>query len=125
VSIVETRTTPRDTVDLNGEQFDRILLDVPCSNTGVLGKRPEARWRLRVEDIAELSAIQSRLLLSACDHLAPGGRVVYSTCSIEPEENRGIVDGVLRQRPNFRLVRECPHIPGKPADGGYQALLEA
>src|SRR5260370_5788935 len=79
VDIVETRVLPRDAVDLAGEIFDRILLDVPCSNTGVLGKRPEVRWRLRPVDIVELAAIQSRLLRSACSHLAPGGRLVYST----------------------------------------------
>lgn len=62
VGIVETRILPRNEFDLAGETFDRILLDVPCSNTGVLGKRPEARWRLRPADIAELAAIQTRLL---------------------------------------------------------------
>lgn len=123
VTIVETRMMPREDVELTGELFDRILLDVPCSNTGVLGKRPEARWRLRSEDITELSAIQSRLLRSACDLVVPGGRIVYSTCSIEPEENRAVVDGLLKDRPDLSLVRECYHVPGQPADGGYQALL--
>jgi 16S rRNA (cytosine967-C5)-methyltransferase len=123
VSIVETRTMPRDGFDLAGEMFDRILLDVPCSNTGVLGKRPEARWRLRSDDIAELSAIQSRLLRAACDHLAPGGRIVYSTCSIEPEENRAVIESLLQARPEFALVHDRQHVPGQPSDGGYQALL--
>jgi 16S rRNA (cytosine967-C5)-methyltransferase len=124
VTIVETRLLPRDAVDLPGETFDRVLLDVPCSNTGVLGKRPEVRWRLRPDDIAELSAIQTRLLLSACEHLVPCGRLVYSTCSIEPEENRAVVDRVLREHPGLALVSEVHHSPGQPADGGYQALLE-
>lgn len=125
VTIVETREMPRDTVDLKGETFDRILLDVPCSNTGVLGKRPEARWRLRSEDVTELSAIQSRLLRTACDHLAPGGRIVYSTCSIEPEENRAVVEILLKERTDFGLVEDIQHVPGDPADGGYQVLLQA
>ena len=123
VTIVETHIVPRDSVDLPEEIFDRILLDVPCSNTGVLGKRPEVRWRLRPDDLVELTALQTRLLLSACGLLAPGGSLVYSTCSIEPEENRSVVDRVLRDRPELTLVKEIHHVPGQPADGGYQALL--
>jgi 16S rRNA (cytosine967-C5)-methyltransferase len=124
VDIVDTRVLPRDAVDLAGEIFDRILLDVPCSNTGVLGKRPEVRWRLRPVDIVELAAIQSRLLRSAFSWLAPGGRLVYSTCSIEPEENRSVVEAVLRDHPEFTLIEELSHVPGNPADGGYQALVQ-
>jgi 16S rRNA (cytosine967-C5)-methyltransferase len=96
---------------------------VPCSNTGVLGKRPEARWRISPSEIAELAAQQSQLLESACRRLRPGGRLVYSTCSIEPEENEQIVRGLLRQEPALSLVEEWHQIPGQPSDGGYQALL--
>ena len=124
VTIVETRVVARDSVDLAGEKFDRILLDVPCSNTGVLGKRPEARWRLRPEDVVELASIQVRLLGAACERLDPGGRLVYSTCSIEPEENRGVVDRVLRDHPEIACLQELQHVPGQPADGGYQALFQ-
>jgi 16S rRNA (cytosine967-C5)-methyltransferase len=125
VTIVETRIVPRNSVELPGETFDRILLDVPCSNTGVLGKRPEVRWRLRTDDLVELPALQTRLLHSACKLLAPSGSLVYSTCSIEPEENRAVVDRVLGERPELTLVREIHHIPGRPADGGYQALVQS
>jgi 16S rRNA (cytosine967-C5)-methyltransferase len=107
------------------ELFDRILLDVPCSNTGVLGKRPEVRWRLRPEEFTELAGIQVSILRTACKRLAAGGRLVYSTCSIEPEENRAAVDAVLRERPDLQLVQEQSHVPGQPADGGYQALLRS
>lgn len=123
VEIVETRVIAREGALLADETFDRILLDVPCSNTGVLGKRPEVRWRLRPEEIAELAAIQAGLLRRACERLAAGGRLVYSTCSIEPEENRAVVDAVLRDRPELKLAREQTHSPGRPADGGYQALV--
>ncbi len=123
VEIVETRVIARDGVNLPDETFDRILLDVPCSNTGVLGKRPEVRWRLRPEEISELAGIQVGLLRRACDRLAAGGRLVYSTCSIEPEENRAVVDAVLREQPELTLVEDRSHIPGQPADGGYQALV--
>lgn len=123
VDIIETRVVARDGTNIPDEKFDRILLDVPCSNTGVLGKRPEVRWRLRPEEIAELAGIQANLLRKACERLATGGRLVYSTCSIEPEENRAVIDTVLRGRPEIKLLQEQVHIPGQPADGGYQALL--
>src|SRR5207248_8648432 len=112
VRIVETRVIPRDGVDLADETFDRILVDVPCSNTGVLGKRPEVRWRLQPADIVELAGVQTRLLRATCEKLAHSGRLVYSTCSIEPEENRAVVDAVLRERNDIVLVRDVHHIPG-------------
>jgi 16S rRNA (cytosine967-C5)-methyltransferase len=124
IDIVETRIISRDGANGPDETFDRILLDVPCSNTGVLGKRPEVRWRLRQGELSELAAIQGRLLRTACQRLAPTGRLVYSTCSIEPEENRAVVDALLRERSDLNLVNELTHVPGQPADGGYQALLK-
>jgi 16S rRNA (cytosine967-C5)-methyltransferase len=124
VSIVGTRVMSRESVDLTGEMFDRILLDAPCSNTGVLGKRPDARWRLSPDDISELASIQARLLREAARYLAPGGRLVYSTCSFEPEENQAVVASFLADQAEFGIVRELHHIPGQPADGAYQALLE-
>jgi 16S rRNA (cytosine967-C5)-methyltransferase len=103
--------------------FDAALVDVPCSNTGVLGRRPEARWRLRPADLGELVALQTRLLRVAAGLVRPGGVVVYSTCSIEPEENRAVVEAVLRERPDLRLEADEEAVPGRPADGGYWARL--
>jgi 16S rRNA (cytosine967-C5)-methyltransferase len=103
--------------------FDRVLIDVPCSNTGVLGKRPEARWRLHPGDLQQLVALQTRLLHLGCERVRPGGVLVYSTCSIEPEENRGVLESVLHQMPSVRLEAEEDAIPGRPADGGYWARL--
>lgn len=103
--------------------FDAILVDVPCSNTGVLGKRPEARWRIDEVQMEELTRQQMSLLASACARLKPGRRLVYSTCSIEPEENGHIVRAALESNRAMSLVDERHHIPGRPADGGYQALL--
>ena len=123
VTIVRTHLSDTDEPSLSPGDFDAILLDVPCSNTGVLGKRPEARWRLRAKDIAELTSLQRRLLAFAVSRLALGGRLVYSTCSIELEENRQLVESVLTERPDLRLEREVHLVPGRPADGGYQALL--
>ncbi len=78
------------------ERFDRILLDAPCSGTGTLARHPEIRWRLRPEQLAEFHALQVRMLRVAVAHLAPGGRLVYSTCSIEPEENEDVIAEILR-----------------------------
>jgi 16S rRNA (cytosine967-C5)-methyltransferase len=98
------------------EPFDAILLDAPCSNTGVLSRRPDVRWRLREGDIAGAAELQRKLLANAARLLNPGGRLVYSTCSLEPEENRVDV-------PGLRVVRDELILPTKRASGGYTALL--
>jgi 16S rRNA (cytosine967-C5)-methyltransferase len=91
-----------ETVALDGTQplsfkrpFDRILVDVPCSGTGTLARHPEIRWKLRAEDLKDLHDRQARLLRNAIPHLAADGRLVYSTCSLEPEENEIVVHEVL------------------------------
>jgi 16S rRNA (cytosine967-C5)-methyltransferase len=103
--------------------FDAALVDVPCSNTGVLGRRPEVRWRLRPGDIQELVRVQARLLRLAAGRVREGGAVVYSTCSIEEEENGALVRAVLDALPGFALEAEEAAVPGRPADGGYWARL--
>jgi 16S rRNA (cytosine967-C5)-methyltransferase len=123
VSIVRTTTIDRDGANFPNGPFDAILVDAPCSNTGVLGKRPEVRWRLGAQDIQELAILQRRLLTAACDRLKPGGRIVYSTCSNEPEENAEVVTAVVGQQPGFRVADRREHIPGQPADGGCQTLI--
>lgn len=85
-------------------EFDRILVDAPCSGTGTLARHPEIRWRLRPEQLAESSAQQKIMLRNALAHLARGGRLVYSTCSIEPEENEDVVAAVLNDSPSIRVV---------------------
>jgi len=84
--------------------FDRILADVPCSGTGTLARNPEIKWRLRVEDLSDLQARQTAILKSAMAKLASGGRLVYSTCSMEPEENEAVVEPALAESPEFSLV---------------------
>jgi len=123
IEIIETWLVDENGADLPAGPFDAILADVPCSNTGVLGKRPEARWRIHPHDLQKLAALQARLLSAACRRLKPGGRIVYSTCSLEPDENQQVVRTVLRQHSEFQLLDEITHHPGQPADGGYQALL--
>lgn len=123
LSIIHTVLLDRQQPEIPGGPFDAILVDAPCSNTGVLGKRPEARWRLRTDEIPELQTLQLSLLATAAGHLAPHGRLVYSTCSIEPEENRAVIDQFLATDSSMQLVEDAVHFPGKPADGGYRALL--
>jgi 16S rRNA (cytosine967-C5)-methyltransferase len=84
--------------------FDRILADVPCSGTGTLGRNPEIKWRLRPEDLRDLQVRQVAILKSALAHLAIGGRLVYSTCSLESEENEAVVKDALVGQPEFNLV---------------------
>jgi len=84
--------------------FDRILADVPCSGTGTLARNPEIKWRLRIEDLKDLQARQVGILESALERLAIGGRLVYSTCSLEPEENETVVETVLDGAAKFVVV---------------------
>jgi 16S rRNA (cytosine967-C5)-methyltransferase len=104
-------------------RFDAVLVDVPCSNTGVLGRRPEARWRLKEEDIRHLEKLQEKLLRLALERCKHGGTIVYSTCSIEPEENGLLMRRLLREVRTAELEAEQEHRPGLPADGGYWARL--
>jgi len=85
-------------------KFDRILLDAPCSGTGTLARNPEIKWRLNPEDITRLAELQATMLRNALPALAGGGQLVYATCSLEPEENEGVVDKVLSEQPAFRVL---------------------
>jgi 16S rRNA (cytosine967-C5)-methyltransferase len=94
--------------------FDLALADVPCSGTGTLGRNPEIRHRLRPEDFARQAERQRAILRAALRAVRPGGRVVYSTCSLEPDENEQVVASVLAESPNARPV---------PLDARIAALL--
>jgi 16S rRNA (cytosine967-C5)-methyltransferase len=86
------------------QKFDRVLVDAPCSGTGTLARNPEIKWRLKPEDISRLQGYQIEILSSAMKHVAQHGRVIYSTCSLEPEENEGVVAKVLAANPEFRIL---------------------
>ena len=106
-------------------RFDRILLDVPCTNTGVLRRRPDARWRFSSESVAQVTRLQRALLDNAGRFLKPRGTLVYSTCSLEPEEDEAMVHGWVRAHPRFRLVREAKLFPPETrTDGIYAAEVE-
>jgi 16S rRNA (cytosine967-C5)-methyltransferase len=86
------------------EAFDRILVDAPCSGTGTLARHPEIRWRLTLDTLASLKPVQATLLHFAADSLRPGGRLVYSTCSIEREENEAVISAALAGNAKLRRV---------------------
>lgn len=105
-------------------RFDRILVDAPCSGTGTLGRNPEIKWRLAPSNLKELHGVQVVILRNAVDQLNPGGRLVYSTCSLEREENQDVIDALLGERPQIRLLQVRRRIPGRdPGDGFYAAVL--
>ena len=108
----------------NKGKFDRVMVDVPCTNTGVLSRRVEARWRFSAKALAELVEKQKALLEAAAVAVKPGGAVVYSTCSIEPEENSLMVAAFLAEHKGFRLDGQREFLQGRdPGDGGYLARL--
>lgn len=85
-------------------EFDRVLVDAPCTGTGTLSRHPEIKWRLKPEDIEDLRARQASILCAAMQHVCPGGRLVYSTCSLEPEENFEVVEAGLASAQSFALI---------------------
>lgn len=106
-----------------GALVDRVLVDAPCSGLGMLGRQPDARWRRQEDDIPLLSHLQGELLENAARLLRPGGRLVYSTCTIEPEENERVVERFLGAHPNFKLVPADTAVSSELTDvrGYYQA----
>ena len=105
--------------------FDRVLIDAPCSNTGVMRRRVDLRWRIRPEEIDRLRAAQLDLLKRGAALLKPGGTLIYSTCSLEPEENSGVVGGFLSTTRDFGLQNERELHPARDGvDGAYVARLE-
>jgi 16S rRNA (cytosine967-C5)-methyltransferase len=127
------------TANLPAREFDGVLVDAPCTNTGVLAARPEARWRFGPKTKAELVALQSRLIREGAERVRSGGRLVWSTCSLDPDENARLVRAFLKEQPQFTLEEELETLPdgasladppteltskgNGPIDGGYFARL--
>jgi 16S rRNA (cytosine967-C5)-methyltransferase len=134
-----------------GPEFDRVLADVPCSGTGTLARNPEIKWKLKLEDLHDLQARQIAILRAAMRHVAPDGRLVYATCSLEPEENEHVITACLPGASDFKIIpvshelarlRESGElvwnnvdqlisgdflrtVPGvQPCDGFFAAILE-
>ena len=109
--------------------FDRMLADVPCSGTGTLARNPEIKWRLEPGDLNDLHGKQVAILRAALRQLAPGGRAVYSTCSLEPDENEAVVEEVLQSESNVTLLDcraelEILNRKGDLATSDFESLLD-
>jgi 16S rRNA (cytosine967-C5)-methyltransferase len=105
--------------------FDRVLLDAPCSNTGVMRRRVDLRWRIGPEEIERLRGLQLDLLRQAAARVRPGGILVYSTCSLEPEENQSVVESFLSEHGEYELdcVRQLTPF-AEAVDGAFVARLK-
>ncbi|MFB3894213.1 MAG: transcription antitermination factor NusB [Phycisphaerae bacterium] len=129
VSIVTTCLAEEVAQRLKPGSFDVVLADVPCSNTGVLARRAEARWQFSEDSLAAIVKDQRFLAAAAASFVKPGGRLVYSTCSIEPEENSELAMGLVRKVRGLRLIEEKLTLPGGAEylpnwrDGGYHAVF--
>lgn len=118
------RLVPPPDSPLRPAFFDAVLLDVPCSNTGVLRRRIELRWRLLPVELKNIVTDQLGLLRQVATSVKPGGCLVYSTCSLEPEENTGLIQSFLRNEPRFKLEAERQLVPFQDGvDGAYAARL--
>ena len=103
-------------------RFDRILVDAPCSGTGTLARNPEIKWKLMPADLADLQTRQIALLRNALDLLAPGGLLVYATCSLEKEENEDVVEAISPAAGGETMRR----LPGRdPGDGFFAAVIKS
>jgi 16S rRNA (cytosine967-C5)-methyltransferase len=119
-------------------EVDAVLIDVPCTGTGTFRRHPDARWRLKVSDLSVMAALQASILRAAAKVVKPGGLLIYSTCSLEPEENDAQVEDFLARNPEWSLepppagvvppetidrgfLRVLPHIHG--SDGAFAARL--
>nr|WP_239565232.1 16S rRNA (cytosine(967)-C(5))-methyltransferase RsmB [Brevibacillus fulvus] len=125
-------TVVSDALDLPDKglgQFDRILLDAPCTGLGVIRRKPDLKWKKTPEDIAQISQLQARLLERIAPMLAPGGLLVYSTCTIEPEENQRVVEQFVAHHPEFEwdksLLEDLPPAVARiaSAEHGYVQIL--
>ena len=108
----------------DADVFDRVLADVPCSNTGVLRRRPDARWNWTKEHLAELVELQAGIFAKAAAHVATGGIIVYSTCSNEPEENEMQIESFLSSHPDFEEIGRKVSVPFVTGcDGAFACAL--
>jgi 16S rRNA (cytosine967-C5)-methyltransferase len=105
-------------------EMDAVLIDVPCTGTGTFRRHPDARWRLRISDLSVMAALQAGILAAAASVVKPGGLLIYSTCSLEPEENELQIEAFLSKNPVWSL--EAPPagvVPPETIDNGYLRVL--
>jgi 16S rRNA (cytosine967-C5)-methyltransferase len=116
LGIKSVKPVVKDALEYSDELFDRVLADVPCSGTGTLSKKPDIKWKRHLLDIHKMNEMQSALIRKAASLVKPGGIFVYSTCSIEPEENFGIVQAFLAENPNYKLLDAAEVFPDQHVD---------
>lgn len=126
VDVIETKVIDSNKVIKRLEaSADRVLLDVPCSGLGVLRRNPDAKWKLRLEEIENLHKTQTMILSDYSKMVKPGGRLVYATCSVLPSENEKQVENFLLNHPEWKLIEDKKFWPGENGfDGFYAAALE-
>ena len=123
-SLQPSQTSQTFQTSQTSQTFPKVLVDAPCSNTGVFRRRPDARWNWSAEKLAELVKLQAEILDAAAAHVAPGGTLVYSTCSNEPEENAAQVESFLARHPDFSLREAKESVPFETGhDGSFAAAL--
>ena len=114
-NLFATRADATIAMPLRPQSFDYVLLDAPCTGTGTLREHPEIRWRLRPDDFARMAVVQARMLEQAATLVRPQGAIVYSVCSLAPEEGPGVVEEFLARHPQFKV--DMPTALREPLDG--------
>lgn len=119
---IKTLVNDAAVYDENLPKMDRVLCDVPCSGLGIIGKKPEIKYK-KLDDTKSLLPIQKQILNTSSKYVKHGGRLVYSTCSVNPNENRKICDSFLKENPEFSSVKVLPHIERAVDEGDYLTLF--
>jgi 16S rRNA (cytosine967-C5)-methyltransferase len=108
----------------NGVPFDRILADVPCTASGVVRRHPDAKWLRRAGDVLQFAKTQAEIIDALWRTLAPGGKMLYATCSVFRQENESQVEAFVVRQPDARCLQTLPLLPGPDHDGFFYALLQ-
>ena len=113
------------TMPFDIEQADVVIADVPCSGLGIIGRKNDIKYRLTEEGFENLVTLQKKILKNVSDYVAPGGTLLYSTCTINPTENEGNVQWFLKEHTEYKLEESRLFLPGVDAcDGFYYAILK-
>ena len=105
------------------DRFDAVIADCPCSGLGVSGRKPEIRLRLKPEDFTELASLQKQILENAARYVKSGGTLIYSTCTLDPQENEEQVAGFLKNHSDFSQIKQQTIIPDARHDGFFYSIL--
>lgn len=124
VDIIECQAISETALQSLEGWADRLLLDVPCSGTGVIKRKPDTKWKLKPEYLDNILSTQSEILDTYSSMLRAGGLMVYATCSILPSENEKQVDSFLQSRPEFELIEQERILPRQGSDGYFAALIK-